>query len=91
MQIKPDWIPNWRKESEYHDPETTTSQQWAWEFLRRNFDYQRDYSDFEVMIVPDILKQAEKRIITEEVAQIFVQYLNDNGKDSLKLLLSCTI
>lgn len=83
MQIKPDWIPNWQNESEYPDPETTTHQQWAWEFLRRSSNYRRDYSDFEDMIESDILKQAERGSITDNTARIVIKHLQDNGKDSL--------
>jgi hypothetical protein len=37
----PDWLPNWREPSEYPDAKKTTARQWAWEFLRRNPEYQR--------------------------------------------------
>jgi hypothetical protein len=37
----PDWLPNWREPSEYPDAKKTTGRQWAWEFLRRNPEYQR--------------------------------------------------
>ena len=42
---KPDWLPNWRNGDEYPDPATTSAQQWAWEFLRRNHEYQADYKE----------------------------------------------
>lgn len=32
--------PDWKNESAYPDSETTTGKQWAWEFLRRNPDFQ---------------------------------------------------
>jgi hypothetical protein len=36
--------PNWRNEEEYKhlNPETTSPEEWAWEFRRRNEKYQRD-------------------------------------------------
>src|SRR5438477_241770 len=37
----PDWLPDWTKQHQYPDPKTTSSRQWAWEFLRRNPEYQR--------------------------------------------------
>src|SRR6266700_5276026 len=37
----PDWLPDWTKPDQYPDPKTTSSRQWAWEFLRRNPEYQR--------------------------------------------------
>ena len=38
------WRPDWRNESMYPDPEKTTRLQWAWEFLRRNPEYQQLWS-----------------------------------------------
>ena len=36
-----DWLPNWEDESAYPDPAGNVSkEQWAWEFIRRNPDYQ---------------------------------------------------
>lgn len=37
------WRPDWRDLTQYPDPETTSMKQWAWEFLRRNPEYQKDY------------------------------------------------
>lgn len=35
--------PNWNNPAEYPDPELAPLDRWAWEFLRRNPDYQADY------------------------------------------------
>jgi hypothetical protein len=35
--------PNWQNPAEYPDPELAPPERWAWEFLRRNPDYQADY------------------------------------------------
>ncbi len=40
----PEWLPDWEDKKQYPDPGTTSSRQWAWEFLRRNPEYQQDYS-----------------------------------------------
>ncbi|WP_130470513.1 transcriptional regulator domain-containing protein [Candidatus Magnetaquicoccus inordinatus] len=40
---KPDWLPNWKNPSEYPDVDTTSIEQWAWEFLRRNKNYQKNF------------------------------------------------
>ena len=49
----PPWLPDPRKPEEYPDPETTSLRQWAWEFLRRNPQYQEDYERFkDVLSVP---------------------------------------
>lgn len=42
--MKQPWLPNWKDASAYPDPDSTTPDQWAWEFLRRNPEYQQDFS-----------------------------------------------
>jgi hypothetical protein len=37
----PDWLPDWTKPQQYPNPKTTSMEQWAWEFLRRNPKYQQ--------------------------------------------------
>lgn len=39
-------IPNWKNKEAYPLPETTSNQQWAWEFLRRNKDYQAEWHKY---------------------------------------------
>jgi len=39
----PAWLPDWRNESEYTD-HGDDLEAWAWEFLRRNPDYQADFA-----------------------------------------------
>ena len=39
----PEWLPDWKDPSAYPDPKKTTDLQWAWEFLRRNKQYQADW------------------------------------------------
>jgi Family of unknown function (DUF6499) len=38
---KPEWLPDWKDESKYPDPKNADGRVWAWEFLRRNPEYQR--------------------------------------------------
>lgn len=40
----PEWLPDWRDPDAYPDPEDLSLHEWAWEFLRRSPDYQRDYA-----------------------------------------------
>lgn len=40
----PDWLPNWRDAAAYPSEVGTTPERWAWEFLRRNSSYQRDFA-----------------------------------------------
>ncbi|MFA5593272.1 MAG: DUF6499 domain-containing protein [Micavibrio sp.] len=42
-KAKEGWLPDWRDKSQYPDPRSTSNKQWAWEFLRRNPDYQKDF------------------------------------------------
>lgn len=41
----PPWLPNWKDESAYPDA-SYPLRLWAWEFLRRNLEYQADYRRF---------------------------------------------
>nr|VFK54176.1 MAG: hypothetical protein BECKTUN1418D_GA0071000_10209 [Candidatus Kentron sp. TUN] len=41
------WLPDWKDETAYPDIETTTQEKWAWEFLRKNPEYQRDFLAWE--------------------------------------------
>jgi hypothetical protein len=38
--------PDWREESQYPVPEKMSPLCWAWEFLRRNSEYQADWKDY---------------------------------------------
>lgn len=43
MPVKiPEWLPDWTDETQY--PNHSELQSWAWEFLRRNVDYQNDWT-----------------------------------------------
>jgi hypothetical protein len=37
-------LPNWRNAAEYHFPPDFPAHRWAWEFLRRNPDYRKDWA-----------------------------------------------
>jgi len=37
------WLPDWRDRSQYPDPKSASREQWAWEFLRRNKEYQEQW------------------------------------------------
>ena len=39
----PNWLPDWRDPKAYPKATDTSLKQWAWEFLRRNTDYQADF------------------------------------------------
>ncbi len=36
------WLPDWRNESDYPAPDELPLRLWAWEFLRRNPEFQKD-------------------------------------------------
>jgi len=62
---RPEWLPNWKNVAEYPDPVTMISQQWAWEFLRRNAKYQADYKEiilFKETNDPDLNERAQEVI-----------------------------
>ena len=37
------WRPDWKESGNYPDPQNTSNVQWAWEFLRRNNEYQEHF------------------------------------------------
>ena len=39
--MKPFWLPDWTDPNNYPDPTNTSRLEWAWQFLRRNQEYQR--------------------------------------------------
>ena len=41
----PEWLPDWRDLTKYPDPKSASPTQFAWEFLRRNPVYQKDYEN----------------------------------------------
>src|ERR1700739_3527049 len=41
--MKPPWLPDWLDQSQY--PSDTTRLEWAWQFLRRNPEYQRFWAE----------------------------------------------
>ena len=43
MRTSNDWLPDWTDPSAYPEPDNASLRQWAWEFLRRNPDYQEDF------------------------------------------------
>lgn len=47
---RPEWLPDWTKPEAYPDHGENAAA-WAWEFLRRNPEYQADYAHF--IAVPD--------------------------------------
>lgn len=51
-------IKNWENLNEYPHPKETSREQWAWEFLRRNPNYQEDYFEYKNS-PPDLLTEYE--------------------------------
>jgi Family of unknown function (DUF6499) len=39
--MEPPWLPDWTDPNNYPDPTNTSRLEWAWQFLRRNREYQR--------------------------------------------------
>lgn len=45
----PSWLPDWKDEANYPDPKYADYHQFAWEFLRRNPDYQLDFDNLALL------------------------------------------
>lgn len=54
------WLPDWRDASRYPPVEGTSGTRWAWEFLRRNPDYQKAY--LELSRSPPLSGEANRRV-----------------------------
>jgi hypothetical protein len=47
------WRPDWTDSKSYPTPETAGAEQWAWEFLRRNQEYQDTFQQYAEFFKPD--------------------------------------
>ena len=50
--MKNDWRPDWKNEQKYPNPRNTSPEEWAWEFVRRNHEYQKDYESLVAGLPP---------------------------------------
>ncbi|MCH7793910.1 MAG: hypothetical protein IH900_02035 [Proteobacteria bacterium] len=48
--MKPDWLPDWDDAKAYPKPKDLDWGQWAWQFLRRSPEYQKDYENWQALI-----------------------------------------
>ncbi len=42
--MRPDWLPDWKDPEAYPETDDLSLGQWAWQFLRRNPEYQTDFA-----------------------------------------------
>lgn len=57
--IVSNWNPNWQNEYEYPNPDKALIIQWAWEFLRRNSNYQNDYLNIDTFYIHNNLREKD--------------------------------
>ena len=50
--IRENWRPDWKDDNQYPDTSKTSAQRWAWEFLRRNPNYQQDWDRYVGILKP---------------------------------------
>ena len=60
----PTELPDWQNpaEGDYPDPKKATPQEWAWQFLRRNEEYQKNYKNLQILKAktePSIKEQSD--------------------------------
>ena len=48
--MKLDWLPDWRDAKAYPKPKDLSWREWAWQFLRRNPEYQSDYESWRALL-----------------------------------------
>ncbi|WP_457576229.1 hypothetical protein [Desulfomarina sp.] len=60
-----DWLPSGENKDDYPDPETTSDMAWAWEYLRRNLEFQKACSDLDAFAeqhnIHEIIKNVRTR------------------------------
>lgn len=72
----PAWPPIWRNRNEYRSlPDPVHKFRWAWQFLRRNQEYQNDYERWVIADNSDNSKEAPKLLILAKKKY----YLNTEG------------
>lgn len=49
IPVETDWLPDWRDKTAYPKPRDLSFTQWAWQFLRRNSEYQADYAKWRTL------------------------------------------
>jgi hypothetical protein len=59
MTVHSFWPPDWRSSAPYSGYETWSSKRWAWEFLRRNSEFQWWCNKVEELVDPDARLQGE--------------------------------
>jgi hypothetical protein len=57
----PKWSPDWRYSDDYPDSQDISKKQFAWEFLRRNPDYQKDYDRISDLCVTEGVRDRYQR------------------------------
>ena len=67
---KPDWLPDWKDISKYPDPNKATGRVWAWEFLRRNPEYQQLWEKF-AALPPGPIREGHSAIAYMNICERF--------------------
>jgi len=81
-----EWRPDWKDLNNYPNPETTSFNQWAWEFLRRNSEYEISYKRF-VADIP-IVEAGKNSIFWKDVPKsLHQEYSQVRSKFYLNLCL----
>lgn len=65
------WLPDWRDPSQYPPVKGTTGTQWAWEFLRRNTDYQAAYKELRHTVAGGINPDVPSAEVDAEIDRLF--------------------
>lgn len=92
----PSWLPDWRDPTQYPTANELSYLKWAWEFLRRNPDYQKDFELFKELRAaedrhsesPQPLIQVEKQIQTLLFKHHLENYMPDPAKPAKNFGLS---
>ena len=95
---KEKWVPDWREPNQYPNHKDTSLVQWAWEFLRRNPEYQKDYKqalempgDEDIDAYKDRTDFAEYFITEPKMkkGETYSELLNRAGSKNLNVSVEC--
>ena len=70
----PDWLPDWRNAGAYPAPSELNLTSWAWQFLRRNPEYQNDVADW----LEDRISQVWSRSTGDDVEEGVVEEIQED-------------
>jgi hypothetical protein len=68
----PPWLPDWTDKTQYPDPDKAPGRVWAWEFLRRNLQYQQLWEKY-AELAPGLIHLGHSAYVFADLNERFEQ------------------